>query len=163
MAIILAANRPLTLSELNLALEIDETTQSFQNFELEGEEDFKLRLRSWCGLFVSIHHGKIYFLHQTAREFLLADSPGSASILPGMQWQHSIAMQDAHKILADCCVRFLSFFNSDADLFAHTNNKRTNYTANDALLDYSAQSWPMHFRESCFSSSTVPEYGGGLR
>ena len=64
-----------------------------------------------------------------------------------MQWQHSIAMQDAHKMLAECCVRFLSFFNSDE------TDKRTNRKANNALLDYSAQFWPMHFRESCFSSS----------
>jgi ankyrin repeat protein len=153
LAIILAANRPLTLSELKLALEIDETTRSLQDLDLEREEDFKSRLRSWCGLFVSVHHGKVYFLHQTAREFLLADLPGSASIPQGMKWQHSVAMQDAHRMLSECCVRFLSFFNSDADLFADATNKRTNCTANDALLDYSAQFWPMHFRESCFSSS----------
>jgi ankyrin repeat protein len=152
LAIIVAANRPLTLSELNLALEIEETTQSIQDLDLEEEEDFKTRLRSWCGLFVSVHHGKVYFLHQTAREFLLADLPGSASTLQGMQWQHSIAMQDAHKMLAECCVRFLSFFNSDADIFLDATNERTNHTANDAFLDYSAQFWPMHFRESGFSS-----------
>jgi hypothetical protein len=70
-----------------------------------------------------------------------------------MQWQHSIAIQDAHRMLAECCVWFQSFFDSDADLFADTTNKRTNYTANEALLDYSAQFWPMHFRESCYSGS----------
>jgi hypothetical protein len=59
LAIILAANRPLTLSELNLALEIKETTRSIQDVDLEREEDFKSRLRSWCGLFVSVHHGKV--------------------------------------------------------------------------------------------------------
>jgi ankyrin repeat protein len=147
LAIILAANRPLTLSELNLALEIDETTLSTQDLDLEREEDFKSRLRSWCGLFVSVHHGKVYFLHQTAREFLLADLPGSASIPQGMKWQHSIATQDAHRMLAECCVRFLNFSNLDE------TNKRTNFTACDALLDYSAQFWPMHFQELCFSSN----------
>jgi ankyrin repeat protein len=147
LAIIIAANRPLTLSELNLALEIEETTRSLQDIDLEREDDFKSRLRSWCGLFVSVHHGKVYFLHQTAREFLLADLPGSALGLQGMQWQHSIAMRDAHKVLAECCVRFLSFFNSDK------TNKRIDRTTNAALFDYSAQFWPMHFRESCFSSS----------
>jgi ankyrin repeat protein len=150
LAIIIAATRPLTLSELNLALEIEETTRSIQDLDLEEEEDFKSRLRSWCGLFVSVHHGKVYFLHQTAREFLLADLPGSSSILQGMHWQHSVAIRDAHKMLAECCVRFLSFFDSDAD-DADATNKITNHTANEALLDYSAQFWPMHFRESGFS------------
>lgn len=146
LAIVLAANRPLTLLELNLALEIKEITRSIEDLDLEREEDFKSRIRSWCGLFVSVHHGKVYFLHQTAREFLLADLAGSTSRLQGMQWQHSIAMQDAHRMLAECCVRFLSFYNSDE------TTKRANRTANDALLDYSAQFWPMHFRESRFSS-----------
>jgi ankyrin repeat protein len=147
LAIILAANRPLTLSELNLALEIDETTQTLQDVDLEREEDFKSRLRSWCGLFVSVNYGKVYFLHQTAREFLLADPPGSAPIPQGMQWQHSIAMRDAHKVLAECCVRFLSLVNLDE------TDKITDFTTNHALLDYSARFWPMHFQKSCFSSS----------
>jgi hypothetical protein len=104
-----------------------------------------------------VHHGKVYFLHQTAREFLLADLPGSASRLQGMQWQHSIAIQDAHRMLAECCLRFLSFFNSDANpdagFLANTTNQASDLTAKGALFDYSAQFWPVHFRESCFSSS----------
>lgn len=67
LAIILAANRPLTLSEMSIAMEVDESTKSIDELDLEQEHDFKLRLRSWCGLFVSIYNGKIYFLHQTAR------------------------------------------------------------------------------------------------
>jgi ankyrin repeat protein len=153
LAMILAANRPLTLSELNLALEVNATTRSTQDLDLEEEEDFKSSLRSWCGLFVSVHHGKVYFLHQTAREFLLADSLQFTPIPEGLQWQQSIAMQDAHKMLAESCVRYLSFLNSDASLFADVTNEKTGYIANAAFFDYSARFWPMHFRESCFSSN----------
>jgi Cdc6-like AAA superfamily ATPase len=157
LAMILAASRPLTLPELNLALEIKETTQSTQDLDLEREEDFKSRLRSWCGLFVSVHHGKVYFLHQTAREFLLADSLHSASIPQGMQWQHSISIQGAHKVLAECCVRYLSFLNSDASLVAGVTDEETIDIPHAALFYYSAQFWPMHFRESCFSSNEDAE------
>jgi ankyrin repeat protein len=153
LAIILAANRPFTLSELNLALEIKETTKSIQNDEIEQEEDFKPRLRSLCGLFVSVHHGKVYFLHQTAREFLLADPPHSTSIPQGLQWQHSITMQDAHKVLAECCVRYLSFLDSDASLLADVTDKRSPCTPRAALFKYSAKFWPFHFQDSCFSSN----------
>jgi ankyrin repeat protein len=152
LAMILAANRPLTLPELNLALEIKETTWSIEDVDLEREEDFKSRLRSWCGLFVSVHHGKVYFLHQTAREFLLAD-PVIPSIPQEMQWQYSITIQDAHKVLAECCVRYLSFLNSDASLLADVTNEKTMCIPRAALFDYSARLWPMHFRESCFSSN----------
>jgi ankyrin repeat protein len=152
LAMILAAGRPLTLPELNLALEVKETTQSTQDLDLEREEDFKSRLRSWCGLFISVHHGKVYFLHQTAREFLLADSLRSASIPQGMQWQHSISIQDAHTVLAECCVQYLSLLNSDAGLFADVAERKIGI-ARAALFSYSAQFWPIHFREACFVSN----------
>jgi ankyrin repeat protein len=152
LAMILAASRPLTLPELNLALEIGETTRSIQNDELEEEQDFKKRLRSLCGLFVSVHHGKIYFLHQTAREFLLADSLRFTPISQGMQWPHCITMQDAHKVLAECCVRFLSFLDSDMSLLADVANEESSCKPRAVLFNYSAIFWPMHFRESCYSS-----------
>jgi ankyrin repeat protein len=153
LAMILAANEPLKLSELNLALEIKETTRSIQNDELQEEQDFKERLRSWCGLFVSVHHGRVYFLHQTAREFLLADHLHLTPISQGMQWRHSISMQDAHRMLAESCVRYLSFLNSDASLLADVTDKQSPCMPRAALFEYSAEFWPMHFRESCFSSN----------
>jgi ankyrin repeat protein len=153
LAMILAASRPLTLPELNLALEIEETTRSIQNDEIEEEQDFKKRLRSLCGLFVSVHHGKVYFLHQTAREFLLADSLLFTPISQGMQWSQCITMQDAHKVLAECCVRFLSFLDSDMSLLADVANEESSCIPRAALFDYSALFWPMHFRESCYNSN----------
>ncbi|KAH7115551.1 hypothetical protein EDB81DRAFT_919247, partial [Dactylonectria macrodidyma] len=95
LSIILAASRPLTLSEMNVAVNIDNTSQSFHDLDLEDEEDFKLRLRSWCGLFVSIYHGKIYFLHQTAREFLLADLASPTTVPSELHWHHSITTRYA--------------------------------------------------------------------
>jgi hypothetical protein len=72
LSIILGANRPLTLSEMNIA--VNNNTSSPEALDLESEKDFQVRLRSWCRLFVSVYHDKVYFLHQTAREFLLASS-----------------------------------------------------------------------------------------
>ena len=62
LAIVLAA-RPLTLSEMNIAISMDKTLQTIHDIDLEKEDDFKSRLRSLCGLFVSVYHRKIYFLH----------------------------------------------------------------------------------------------------
>jgi hypothetical protein len=71
LCIVLAANRPLTVAEMNIAVNISISSTSIEDLDLEAEDDFRARLRSWCGLFISIYHGRIYFLHQTAREFLL--------------------------------------------------------------------------------------------
>ncbi|KAK4233037.1 hypothetical protein C8A03DRAFT_39281, partial [Achaetomium macrosporum] len=100
LSIILAASRPLTLSEMNVAVNIDEKSQSIDDLDLEDAEAFKSRLRSWCGLFVSIHHGRIYFLHQTAREFLLAKPPSTATVPSGPHWHRSIAIYHAQQ--ANC-------------------------------------------------------------
>ncbi|OSS43488.1 hypothetical protein B5807_11971 [Epicoccum nigrum] len=87
LAIILAANRALTLSELNIAMEIEMTTRSKHKLDLESVSDFQSRLRLMCGLFVSVHQTSVYLIHQTAREFLRAEPLMSATGLQNDQWQ----------------------------------------------------------------------------
>ncbi|PSN59255.1 purine and uridine phosphorylase [Corynespora cassiicola Philippines] len=149
LSIILAAGRPLTLSEMNLAVNIDESLQTIDDLDIEEEHDFKSRLRSWCGLFVSVHHGKIYFLHQTAREFLLANLPMPNTIPIEPQWQRSITIHQAHNTLAEVCVRYLNLFNSDTGLLAGSTPETHRHVDNEALLDYSARFWGLHFRGAC--------------
>ena len=158
LGIILAAGRPLSLSEMNVAMNIDNKSQSIQNLDLEEEEDFKSRLRSWCGLFVSIYHGKIYFLHQTAREFLLADMSLSATIPTELQWHHSITIHHAHTILAELCVRYLNFFNSDASLLTDTTPEGDCHIDSHAFLDYSAKFWALHFHKACIRNDDAIIY-----
>ncbi|XWW96063.1 hypothetical protein V2A60_004033 [Cordyceps javanica] len=111
LSVILVASRPLTLSEMNVALNIHDGLQSIRDLDLESEEDFASRLRSLCGLFISIYHDRVYFLHQTAREFLLADlaPPDSTS---GLRWHRSISTRQAHAVVAKLCVLYLNLYNS---------------------------------------------------
>ncbi|KAL7924341.1 hypothetical protein ACQKWADRAFT_267042 [Trichoderma austrokoningii] len=157
LSIILAARRPLTLSEMNIAMSIrhDGTTQTFHNLDLEDESDFELRLRSWCGLFISIHHGKVYFLHQTAREFLLADLASLAAVPSALQWHHSITIQQAHYILAEVCVLYLNLFNSDLGPTLGPGAKASYLTYSNAFLVYSARHWGTHFREACITDDAA--------
>ena len=163
LGIILAAGRPLTLSEMNVAVNIDSTSQSIHNLDLEEEADFKSRLRSWCGLFVSIHHGKIDFLHQTAREFLLTDLPSSTSIPTEIQWHHSITIYYAHTVLAELCVRYLNFFNSNTSLLTDTTEEAGHHIDSHTFLDYSAKFWGLHFREACISNDDAAMASLALR
>jgi ankyrin repeat protein len=155
LAIILAANRPLTLSELNVAIEIDETTQSAHDLELEGEEDFKSRLRSWCGLFVVVHHDKIFFLHQTAREFLLADLSTYAAVDTDLKWHRSITIQHAHAIIAELCMRFLKFLNAETTLLDEEILENRHHIVRGKFLHYSARFWSLHFRKACVGTEDV--------
>lgn len=143
LSIILVASRPLTLSEMNVAVNMDDTIHKFNDLDLEQDQFFESRLRTWCGLFITIYHGKIYFLHQTARDFLLADWASPRSITPGSQWRNSITTREAQTVLADICVLYLGLFNSP-DIMGERDEPQGTH----ALLEYSAKNWTAHLRES---------------
>lgn len=61
--ILLAARRTLTIKEIQLAFEIDETSISRFDIDLEDVDQFECRLQDISGLFVLIHIRKVYFIH----------------------------------------------------------------------------------------------------
>ncbi len=146
LSIILAAAQPLSLAEMNIAVNTDISMGSMEDLDLERENDFATHLRSWCGLFVSIYHGKVYFLHQTAREFLIASLASSINAVPSSTWQHSIPIRQAHAVLAEVCVVYLNFLNCEPALTA-ADLEGGHYKIKYAFLDYSAINWDTHFRE----------------
>ncbi|PKK46687.1 hypothetical protein CI102_10605, partial [Trichoderma harzianum] len=155
LSIVLAATRPLTLSEMNIATSINDTTQddttnTFDDLDLEDESDFKSRLRSLCGLFISIYHGKIYFLHQTAREYLLADLASPTAVPSGLRWHRSITTRKAHSILAELCVLYLNLFNSGVSSTIKGEETTGSFTDSNAFLIYSAENWGTHFSKADF-------------
>lgn len=171
LSIILAASRPLTLAEMNVALSVNRPSDSKDNpdmwrLELESEDDFRETLRRVCGLFVSIYHDKVYFLHQTAREFLLATSPSSGHAVP--PWMNSITMRQAHTILAEVCVVYLGYFMPDSSIEELHGKPQIEYMykirnlkgmeSDDQyppLLGYSARCWGTHLREAAVETDSV--------
>jgi ankyrin repeat protein len=159
LSLILAACRPLTLAEMNVAVNTDSSTRSIRDLDLEEEEDFKSHLRSWCGLFVSIHHDQVYLLHQTAREFLLAPlSPqstrGAGPLLTSPKgWKQSINTQDAHKVLAEVCVVYLDFLNTER--IPTDERAASPIIDNYPFLTYSAMYWGEHFRAARISHNSA--------
>ncbi|OIW26601.1 hypothetical protein CONLIGDRAFT_481751 [Coniochaeta ligniaria NRRL 30616] len=144
LCIVLAAERPLTVDEMNVAVNIDLTARFMDDVDLEDELHFRSRLRSWCGLFVSVYNSRVYLLHQTAREFLVGNeilpisSPADESSL---HWRQSITMIDAHKTLSEVCVTYLNMDDVVADVAAKGG-------ATTALYEYAAHAWYFHFREA---------------
>jgi ankyrin repeat protein len=154
LKIILAAEGALTLSQLNVAMEIGPNMESSRHLDLERDEDFKVSLRSLCGLFVSVYHGRVYFLHQTAREFLLANSSISTAVSQETGWQHSITMQDAHRVLAEQCMQYISLLTPYTRLATPRRGGHNRHQDVDHFLIYAATWWPVHFREARVSSSS---------
>ncbi|CAG9950326.1 unnamed protein product, partial [Clonostachys rosea f. rosea IK726] len=150
LSIVVAANQPLTLKELNIATNIDYETKSLEDIDLEDEDDFKKRIRSWCGLFILISQGHVYFLHQTAREFLIANSSSTSPVapFPTRKWEHSITTQSAQAVLAELCVLYLALAHPEVIPAADEHNDMVKFMDQQPFFVYSALNWGAHFRHA---------------
>jgi hypothetical protein len=153
LSIILAATRPLTLGELNVALAIKPDHDTFQNslearkpgfgtfekLELDLRHPFENYLKSLCGHFLRVIRGKVYFVHETARQFLLREErrgpakpihkePQKKILLAAAHpdgsnpkgdenqayvFQHSFDLRLSHALLLELCCTYLYFLGKD--------------------------------------------------
>lgn len=153
--ILLAAYRPLTVGEIQIALETDKTSSSLHDLDLEAVDEFQRSLREYCGLFVSIDDGMVYFLHQTAREFLLPEieSKISNDISGCHTFRHSISIQQAHASLAECCMVYVKFpewlektqRNNRSLLSAPSPDQDT---VEQSFLVYASTYWAIHLQQA---------------
>ncbi|PQE07556.1 ankyrin repeat domain-containing protein [Rutstroemia sp. NJR-2017a BBW] len=134
--IILAATRPLSPKEIAVALYITDEVHSHDDLEIQEDSQLKITLRCLCGLFVSIVDGKVFLIHQTAKEFLLSRA---GSVATSGCWRQSLESRVSNVILARCCLLYLQFdefkllkFEADLTGYGH----------------YSAQNWPTHIQEA---------------
>ena len=107
LQIVLTATRPLTLVEIDIALYINKQTLSYTELEREGSARLRETLPSRCGLMISVIQDKVYFIHQTVKEFLL--SKVGTQRPTGRVWQQSLDLKESHRILAEACLQSLSF------------------------------------------------------
>lgn len=79
--IIVAAVRPLTVQEMNIAFNIKRGDKCFEAIDLDPEDTLISNIKNICALFVSVRNSRVYLLHQTAKEFLVCPSrPGNISL-----------------------------------------------------------------------------------
>jgi ankyrin repeat protein len=162
--IIVGARRPLTTSEMAIALSIlcRRDPQSFAEFKI-AEGRLKGLIRDLCGLFVFINHSKIYLIHQTAKEFLVQKG---LEKVKGV-WGHSLDPSESETMMARICVEYLSLGELYHIMQAKTSEGRhvpTRHTTQDdqrqsnmdeereieVLLSYSSEHWAAHFRDANF-------------
>jgi hypothetical protein len=134
LSIILAATRPLTLTELKIAFSVDRngdygvldkiaffsidrssyygvlhkmSASSESKVAVVGpiEKAFRESIRQYCGLFIRIAESKVYLIHQTAQEFLLESQAMKST--NGSEWKHSFKGADNHLVLARSCIWYL--------------------------------------------------------
>ncbi|KFY39182.1 hypothetical protein V495_06100 [Pseudogymnoascus sp. VKM F-4514 (FW-929)] len=147
LKIMCAATRPLSVKEVTTALLIQENHKTYADLEIPPDGFSKTYIRNLCGLFVSVIDGRVFFLHQTAKEFLMAeeDSNPSAFSLPSDEiWKNSVSIQDSSFLLASICMRFISL-----EEFKDLSIKRDDIdqlVSEYEFLEYSAENLAVHFR-----------------
>ncbi len=159
--IVVAAVRPLTVAEINVALSIQDGNKSLEDCDLEPEPSFRVTVRKLCGLFVIIQDSKVYLIHQTAKEFLIFEETNSQvtnKLDSGLSiWKHALKLRESNLVLAKSCIQYLLFVIFESyplvvprEAFYEIEEKIVRYTHEHNFLDYTAKHWVTHFQGSQF-------------
>lgn len=154
--IVVAAARPLSLAELNVAFNIRVTDNSYQSLDLEPQ--FERTVRGLCGLLVRVIDSTVYLVHQTAKEFLVTTN-GRETDMP---WKQSLYPVRSNAVLAERCIWFLMLSDFEAcpleyrqvkDQVEHSKDAHRydhihKYVQKFSFLSYAASFWAIHFREA---------------
>ena len=144
--LIVIAQRPLDLLEANMALTIatqERSCKSQRDLELWPLKTFGATVRSWCGLFVSVHDGKLSLIHQTAREFLTETSKSACN--SSNKWEGCLDMAAAHGTMSQICLNYLHFQEVASIDESQLNRSGYDKLVEYNLLDYAANHWANHW------------------
>ena len=165
--ITLAATRPMTLKEVNVAMVVKEKGQRLKDLDVWPSRTIEDRIKNICGLFITVVDSRVYLIHQTAREFLVSGryrvSPLSNQD-PLAGWKWSFDSMESNLVLARICILYLQMPDFETWLgpegVAMSKELKINFSSlyKDKLdrylhaceesydfLTYAAKSWPTHF------------------
>ncbi|KAJ6110055.1 hypothetical protein N7486_002290 [Penicillium sp. IBT 16267x] len=149
LELVLAAKKPLTLGQANvaLALAVREDplgSHAELNDDLWPTKEFKTIVTNICGLLLSVHDSRLYFIHQTAREFLISKEKGNEE-----SWKGKFSLPQSHGTMSRTCIKYLLL--PDIKLPTDDDSFENSQTSKDdppfPFLAYSANHWPEHFRD----------------
>jgi hypothetical protein len=148
LSILLAAKRPLLLDELNCALAADDNSvQSIEDVENNLKHPFENYIKSVCGNFLRITRSEVYFVHQTAREYLLSKSRISANLNTAnlSSVTHVFDNVTMNRHILHICLRSMFVLSSNAELESQRRNDFTPiYSKGHNFQFYAGVEWRWH-------------------
>ncbi|KAF2148220.1 hypothetical protein K461DRAFT_297653 [Myriangium duriaei CBS 260.36] len=175
LQLILVAQRPLTITEMSIAMKMATHIGGSDEKRVVGSDDsFKKWINQTCGFFITIYDQRLYLVHHTAKAFLLAPqseesgnlNDTASSQAQSGEWHGFINIQQAHAMMAGSCISYLSLTQfklpntlTEVDEFLSTHDKplwhRPYRSVTDApifqrrrFLHYTCGNWLEHFRLS---------------
>ena len=156
--VVTGAIRPLTVAETRVVLAIDRQSHSFADLNLDDLKIFEKLIRNRCGHFIKISEGKIFLIHQTAKDFLIrvdemSQTANSTKENLQTSWKHSIVPSESHRILAQACISYLCFaefesaYNggSDAQSLGSKASDEDPCDSQDSMTVYDPRHWQAEY------------------
>lgn len=161
--LMVAAYRPLTLREMSVALIVRDSpgAEDEKSLGLQSDAELKDWIIQTCGFFVTIYDNELYFIHQTAKEFLVGSGQGT----PWPQvldWFSPVTDMASHKIMAESSIAYLSLkcfsstiFRQRARMYHLAKSDKTDRRRGPLenslhedyrFLDYTTEFWTRHFK-----------------
>jgi ankyrin repeat protein len=148
LQIIVGARRPLAVSEMALALGLATSKQhrTSTNAQIDPVHLGK-QLRHWCGLFVFVNQSRIYLIHQTAREFLIARRDhGHSKSLTHDTWRHCVQQAEVEQMMTTICMRCLHLEDREVPSIDKLSTKVTVVGASRReFIEYCCEWWTTHY------------------
>ncbi|KAJ4176541.1 hypothetical protein NW755_014355 [Fusarium falciforme] len=157
----MAAVRPLSLTEMAVALAVEEGHTSQSELDIEPDDHFRHTLQRLCGPLVSVIDGRIYLFHQTLKTFLIQEDATNSSsetslvsqVINGHKWLSSISPSSSNNMLGRICAQYLLFTDVE-DYFqnplGNIEKLRTKplegISENYPFLGYAWENWAIHSR-----------------
>ncbi|KAK3998092.1 hypothetical protein QBC44DRAFT_255 [Cladorrhinum sp. PSN332] len=165
---VVASARPLTVREINIALNIRDCKDGSKfGLGIQSEDSFRHWILDACKCFLDVYNGRVYFIHQTAKDFLLAEEDsGGVAIKPA--WLGNFSKQDCHRSLAESCIMYLTLplrsksrFKDDVDWLDEPESPLAeDYHLWDypdlGFASYAEQHWQEHLLEWQGQSANLP-------
>ncbi|PKK44836.1 hypothetical protein CI102_13260, partial [Trichoderma harzianum] len=148
LAIATVAHRPLTKEELVPLINTGHYNEIIQPSEYDWED-----MLGHCGSFLTMRSDTIYFVHQSAKDFLIKE--GSQRLFPhGMEYVHGEIFEASIAAMRNILRKDIY---SLVDPVFSMDNLAQHTLSNDPLIPikYSCAYWIDHFAQSIFKTRTV--------
>src|SRR5262249_46302150 len=112
-----------------------------------SDETFQEWVIQTCGFFVTIYDNQLFFIHQTARQFLVDNPDHSADALAGPRsFRGSVSDRLAHATMTECCIAYFSI--DSASKSAAVKGPSDRWPSLFKFLKYAMDYWWAHFRRA---------------
>jgi len=160
LLLLVLANRPFKLQELNMALVIQPTHAHISEIYDELFFSIEEEIESICGPLLEVRNGTVELVHQSAKDFLLNNAGNSDSYSSYLTFG---VKQKQHIVIAKACITALQLHDLkhvifDEQLLSPHDLYRHPLLVNNPFLEYSAQFWLYHIQAA--GDEQLPELFG---